>query len=121
MYDESQEKENLFKQKVGARPMPKAILQLIPECSEEKLYQENKDGMILEDSKDLPLLQLLSEEFCTFGRASNENDRKPFAGDIHADWEKEQRSGVSKICVFLDGGIEGIHSLLNRCRSFLLP
>jgi hypothetical protein len=124
--DESQlVEEGLFKLKVGARPLPsKAILhQLVPECSEEKLCAENKDGMVLEDSSNnLSLLQLLSDGPCAFGRASKENNFKPLAGDIQADWKKEQRSGASRIFVFLDGGmIEGINSLLNRRRSFLFP
>jgi hypothetical protein len=37
VYDESQVEEDLFKLKLGARPMPKATLQLIPESSEEEL------------------------------------------------------------------------------------
>lgn len=96
VFDEAKEEESYFKNMIGTRPLIKWIKKLVPNSSEEVVREKNDGGIILENPKDYTLFHILGEN--QFGRSLQY--ASSILGDSKASWQRETRSGVSRLHLF---------------------
>jgi hypothetical protein len=94
-YDEGDMQEDIFIYRVGSNPTPSSILELVSEWDTDKLREKNKEGIVLDNPNDIPLLRVLARHEYGYRVVPGFKEIRYYDGDIKAKWQKEQRLGVS--------------------------
>eukprot|EP00980_Cylindrotheca_fusiformis_P010788 scaffold2442_cov146-Cylindrotheca_fusiformis.AAC.3 len=95
-YDDEDMQSDFFNYKIGTNPTAKSFLANVSEWDADELWDLNRDGVVLDNPNDIPLLRLLANEY--FAESGNHRDRH-FKGDLKCTWKKGE--GALRIRLYL--------------------